>query len=83
MLGNKDTLDVIPKEIGLNVREELLKFHSKFYSANLMGLCVLGKGETILFLTNTVFFWPHNIFWSSLYNMVAENDTIFTHCLCD
>lgn len=43
--GNKDTLDTIPKERGIQVREELLKFHKKWYSANLMSLVVLGQGK--------------------------------------
>ena len=42
-VGNKDTLDTIPKANGISVRDELLKYHSKFYSANVMGLAVLGK----------------------------------------
>jgi len=44
--GNIETLDQIPKEKGIHVREELLKFHKKWYSANLMSLAVLGQGET-------------------------------------
>lgn len=42
--GNKETLDTIPKEKGIQVREELLKFHKQWYSANLMSLAVLGQG---------------------------------------
>lgn len=41
--GNKQTLDVLPKQNGVNVREKLLEFHEKYYSANTMSLCVLGK----------------------------------------
>ncbi|KOX69206.1 Insulin-degrading enzyme [Melipona quadrifasciata] len=41
--GNKETLDVIPKQKGINVREKLLEFHDKFYSSNIMALSVLGK----------------------------------------
>lgn len=41
--GNKDTLDTIPKSKGINTRDELLKFHSKYYSSNIMSLAVLGK----------------------------------------
>ncbi|CAL7937409.1 unnamed protein product [Xylocopa violacea] len=41
--GNKETLDIIPKQKGINVRERLLKFHKDFYSSNIMVLCVLGK----------------------------------------
>lgn len=44
-LGNKLTLDTIPKEQGLNVRDELLKFHDKWYSSNIMSLAILGKGK--------------------------------------
>ncbi|XP_063988848.1 insulin-degrading enzyme isoform X2 [Diachasmimorpha longicaudata] len=44
--GNRETLDLLPKERGLNVRDELLKFHGTWYSANIMALSVLGK-ETL------------------------------------
>lgn len=49
--GNKLTLDTRPKEKGLSTREELLKFHSSFYSANIMALVVLGR-ESLDDLTN-------------------------------
>ncbi|XP_076160592.1 insulin degrading metalloproteinase isoform X2 [Ptiloglossa arizonensis] len=41
--GNRETLETVPKSLKINVREELLKFHTKFYSANIMALCILGK----------------------------------------
>ncbi|KAK0161382.1 hypothetical protein PV327_009858 [Microctonus hyperodae] len=41
--GNRDTLDVTPKKKGINVRDELLKFHNTWYSSNNMALSVLGK----------------------------------------
>ncbi|KAK0053563.1 insulin-degrading enzyme-like isoform X1 [Biomphalaria pfeifferi] len=41
--GNKETLETIPKSKGIDIRDELLKFHSQYYSSNVMGLCVLGK----------------------------------------
>jgi insulysin len=41
--GNKQTLEAIPKTRGVDVREELLTFHEKFYSANQMTLCIYGK----------------------------------------
>ncbi|CAH1784511.1 unnamed protein product [Owenia fusiformis] len=41
--GNKYTLETKPQEMGLNTRDELLKFHSKYYSSNIMALCILGK----------------------------------------
>jgi len=51
--GNKLTLDTRPKEKGLSVRDELLKFHSSSYSANIMALAVLGR-ESLDDLTNLV-----------------------------
>ncbi|KAG7298349.1 hypothetical protein JYU34_017951 [Plutella xylostella] len=39
----KDTLDRIPKEKGIDVRAELLKFHGAWYSADIMTLAVCGK----------------------------------------
>ncbi|KAK0078471.1 hypothetical protein PV325_002451, partial [Microctonus aethiopoides] len=41
--GNRDTLVVTPKKKGINVRDELLKFHNTWYSSNIMALSVLGK----------------------------------------
>ncbi|KAK3860282.1 hypothetical protein Pcinc_033653 [Petrolisthes cinctipes] len=41
--GNKETLDTIPKQQGINVRDAVLQFHAKWYSANIMALVVLGK----------------------------------------
>jgi len=38
--GNKQTLDDIPKEKGINVRERLLDFHKTYYSSNIMTLAV-------------------------------------------
>jgi insulysin len=43
--GNKDTLEIIPKQKHLDVRKALLDFHNTWYSANIMSLCVLGKGR--------------------------------------
>lgn len=34
-----------PKEKNIDTREALLKFHKRYYSANIMTLCVLGKGR--------------------------------------
>ncbi|WAR20847.1 IDE-like protein [Mya arenaria] len=41
--GNKHTLETRSKQLGYDVREELLKFHDQYYSANLMSLTILGK----------------------------------------
>jgi hypothetical protein len=51
--GNKQTLDIIPKENGINVREELLKFHDTWYSSNIMALAILGKGILSSFTTDS------------------------------
>uniref|UniRef100_A0A3Q1BPU8 Insulin-degrading enzyme n=1 Tax=Amphiprion ocellaris TaxID=80972 RepID=A0A3Q1BPU8_AMPOC len=45
--GNKLTLETRPSKDGIDIRQELLKFHSTYYSSNLMGLCVLGRGKTL------------------------------------
>lgn len=50
VVGNKDTLSVQPKESGINVRDKLLEFHDKWYSANIMCLAVLGKGVYLYIL---------------------------------
>ncbi|ONK75239.1 uncharacterized protein A4U43_C03F14810 [Asparagus officinalis] len=44
--GSWDTLEVKPKEKGIDTRNELLKFYQENYSANLMQLVVYGK-ETL------------------------------------
>ncbi|XP_013792799.2 insulin-degrading enzyme-like, partial [Limulus polyphemus] len=41
--GNKETLEEIPKSQNIDTRQELLKFHEKWYSSNIMALCVIGK----------------------------------------
>jgi len=48
-IGNRETLDTIPKQKGINVRNKLLEFYEKYYSANIMSLCVCGKGTTIIY----------------------------------
>ncbi|XP_044595183.1 insulin-degrading enzyme isoform X2 [Cotesia glomerata] len=41
--GHRGTLDLGPKQKGINVREALLEFHKTWYSANIMALSILGK----------------------------------------
>lgn len=41
--GNKETLLDIPKKNGIDTRVELIKFHDKYYSSNLMTLAIFGK----------------------------------------
>lgn len=41
--GNKMTLLNIPKEKNIDTRSELIKFHQKWYSSNIMSLSIFGK----------------------------------------
>jgi len=41
--GNLETLRDQPKEKGVDIRQELLAFHARWYSANIMRLVVLGR----------------------------------------
>ncbi|KAI8967298.1 Metalloenzyme, LuxS/M16 peptidase-like protein [Mycotypha africana] len=41
--GNLETLYENPKKSGQDIRQELLKFHDTYYSANIMKLCILGR----------------------------------------
>ncbi|XP_073298243.1 insulin-degrading enzyme-like 1, peroxisomal [Primulina huaijiensis] len=43
--GNWDTLEVRPKERGLDTRQELLQFYNKNYSANRMHLVIYAKDD--------------------------------------
>ncbi|KAG8198306.1 hypothetical protein JTE90_021560 [Oedothorax gibbosus] len=51
--GSIDTLYNDPKSRGVNIRDELLKFHDGLYSSNIMGLVIYGK-ETLDELADTV-----------------------------
>ncbi|CAG2172600.1 unnamed protein product, partial [Oppiella nova] len=42
-IGNNESLKEIPYAKGIDVRQELLSFHERWYSANIMSLVVLGK----------------------------------------
>lgn len=43
--GNLQTLKELPEKRGVNVRDEFMKFHDKYYSANTMKLVVLGRED--------------------------------------
>jgi insulysin len=43
--GNLQTLKELPEKRGVNVREEFMKFHDRYYSANNMKLVVLGRED--------------------------------------
>ncbi|KXS09469.1 LuxS/MPP-like metallohydrolase [Gonapodya prolifera JEL478] len=51
--GNLDTLSAVPLSKGLDVRERLLDFYKRYYSANIMTLVVVGK-ESLDELTSMV-----------------------------
>ena len=57
--GNLQTLDTNPKAKGIHVRDDLLKFHNKWYSSNLMSLAVLGQGINSLLSSSPNFFVSH------------------------
>lgn len=40
-------MEISPKEKGIDVRDELLKFHDIWYSSNIMAVAVLGKGNKL------------------------------------
>lgn len=50
--GSKATLFEIPKQQGIDVRDELLKFHKDWYSANIMSLAIIGKGIPLILYYN-------------------------------
>ncbi|KAH8581911.1 peptidase insulinase-like peptidase [Cryptosporidium sp. chipmunk genotype I] len=43
--GNKETLEIKPKELGINLHSELLKFYSSYYSSNIMSVLLYGKED--------------------------------------
>ena len=55
--GNYTTLNDIPVENGVNVRQVLLDFYNANYSANLMNLVILGKEDL-----NTLTQWAEQMF---------------------
>ncbi|KAH0555669.1 hypothetical protein GP486_006386 [Trichoglossum hirsutum] len=57
--GNLETLRDNPKERGIDVRDEFMKFHDREYSANRMKLVVLGR-ESLDVLES----WVVGMFWA-------------------
>lgn len=51
--GNLETLSVTPKKLSIDVRNELIKFHEKYYSSNIMTLAIIGR-ESLETLTDWV-----------------------------
>lgn len=41
--GNKETLAGAAQQMGVDLRERLLEFHDRYYSADIMRLCVVGR----------------------------------------
>ncbi|KAK6354672.1 Insulinase (Peptidase M16) [Orbilia brochopaga] len=41
--GNLETLRDAPRARGVDVRDRFIKFHERYYSGNLMKLCILGR----------------------------------------
>lgn len=84
--GNKKTLFDIPKAKGINARDELLKFHDTWYSANIMTFAVLGKGIInrlhCFYSNNAGFDWRccgnnNKLLFMQLIAVVVETKAIF------
>ncbi|KAF7458366.1 insulinase-like peptidase [Cryptosporidium felis] len=43
--GNKETLKIKPKELGIDLHKELLNFYNTYYSSNIMSILIYGKEE--------------------------------------
>lgn len=43
--GNIETLETIPNSKNIDVRQRLIEFHNKYYSANIMKLVLLGRED--------------------------------------
>ncbi|EEA08568.1 peptidase M16 inactive domain-containing protein, partial [Cryptosporidium muris RN66] len=43
IVGNKETLEINPKLMGINVRDELIRFYTNYYSSNIMKLAIIGN----------------------------------------
>ncbi|TYZ68148.1 hypothetical protein PybrP1_009901 [[Pythium] brassicae (nom. inval.)] len=56
-VGNLETLSVAPTAQGIDVRQALLDFHARHYSANLMRLVVYGAEDV-----DTLARWAHELF---------------------
>ena len=68
--GNLFTLNEDPKQKGVDIRQELLKFHDRFYSSAVMKLVVLGR-ESLDDLQKMV-----NTLFSSVVNKPKHNFSI-------
>lgn len=41
--GSHTTLGTEPRNYGIDIRQELLKYYNKWYSANIMNFCIIGR----------------------------------------
>lgn len=48
-IGSRESLQTIPQELGIDVREKAVEFFKTYYSANLMKLCIMGRGNYVYF----------------------------------
>ena len=86
-IGNKHTLETHPQEQGIDVREELLKFHASHYSANIMSLVVLGKGrcqpsiEIFLLSFSSSLTSPSSHFFHSVFSFNCSTLKVLHICL--
>lgn len=68
--GNLETLKTIPAEKNIDIRQLLLDFHTKYYSANIITVCILGK-DTIEEIEK---------FTVPLFDQVKNKDVIVPEC---
>ena len=45
--GNLKSLEETPAKEGVDVRADLMAFYHKYYSANIMKLCIVGRGKRL------------------------------------
>ena len=77
-------VDTLPRQQGLEPREELKRFHEQYYSANLMTLVVLGKEsissleawvrESFGHIPNRFTPEPASIYWGKISPLIAQNE---------
>lgn len=84
VLGNKDTLLTIPTQRSQDIRDELLKFHERYYSSNVMALTVLGKGPCSCYAVTCSVSCPLCISYNRYFSwpfITSANQTFFLSLL--
>jgi insulysin len=87
-VGNWNTLEVKPKEKGLDTRLELISFYDSHYSANLMQLVVYGKGfssdhVTTFFILLQIHTFPYPLTSAVFAESLDNIQTLVESKFCD